>query len=239
MTGRVVAIIPARGGSKRLPRKNLRCVGGQPLVSRAIAAGRDARLVDACYVSTDDAEIAAISRAQGATVLDRTPALATDRAQNDAVARQVVDQITAGGARPDVIVLLQPTSPLRTAGHVDACLTAFLDSAAICAISLCPVSHHPGKYVRLDAGLVEPFTSDGDMEARHQDLPRVYRQNGAIYAVRTDAFMREGRFYQRPCQGYLMTPEDSIDIDDELDLMLADALAARRDGGASAVQAPS
>jgi CMP-N,N'-diacetyllegionaminic acid synthase len=223
MTGPVVALIPARGGSKRLPRKNLRLVGGQPLVARAIAAARDARRIDACYVSTEDDEIAALARSLGAQVLARPPALAGDLAQNDAVARHVLDTLAAEGAMPAVLVLLQPTSPLRTAGHVDECLDAFLGSEALSAMSLCAATHHPGKYVRLENGAVEPYTSDADMEARHQDLAPVFRQNGAIYAVRADAFLRTGRFYLRPCLPYLMTPADSIDVDDEVDLMLADA----------------
>jgi CMP-N,N'-diacetyllegionaminic acid synthase len=210
----------------------LRLVGGQPLVARAIAAAREARRIDACYVSTEDDEIAALARSLGAQVLARPPALATDRAQNDAVARHALESMAAAGSMPAVLVLLQPTSPLRRACHVDGCLDAFLASDAVSAMSLCQVSHHPGKYVRLAEDGVEPYTSDADMEARRQDLAPVYRQNGAIYAVRADAFLRTGRFYLRPCLPYLMPTEDSIDVDDEIDLMLADALTRHRDPGA-------
>lgn len=226
MSGGVVAVIPARGGSKRLPGKNLRLVGGVSLLERAIAAAQGANRIDAACVSTDDPEIAALARSQGASVIDRPPALATDQAQNDAVVRHALE--TLAGTAPAVVVLLQPTSPLRNARHVDECLALFLGSDAPSAMSLCPVTHHPGKYVRLDQGLIEPFTTDAEMEARHQDLPPVFRQNGAIYAVRTGAFLEAGRFYLRPCLGYLMTPEESIDVDDDLDLAIADALAGRQ-----------
>ncbi len=228
MSVRVAALVPARGGSKRLPRKNLCTVGGQTLLARAVASGRDAARVDVTVVSTEDDGIAALAQAEGAEVLRRPPELAGDRVQNDAVARHAIETLAGQGRAPEVLVLLQPTSPLRTARHVDECLAGFLDSEAASAMSLCPVTHHPGKYVTLDAGLVEPYTNDLEMEARHQDLPPVYRQNGAIYAVRTAAFLAAGRFYLRPCLGYLMTPEDSIDVDDALDLAVAEALVRNR-----------
>lgn len=227
MSGPVVALVPARGGSKRLPRKNLRPVGGVPIVVRAIRSGRDAARVDATYVSTDDEEIAALGAAEGVAVVRRPAVLASDAAQNDAVARHLLDALAAEGEMPEVLVLLQPTSPLRASRHVDDCLAAFLASDAASAMSLCPVTHHPGKCVSLRDQLVEPYTNDAEMEARHQDLPEVFRQNGAIYAVRVEPFLRTGRFFIRPCLGYRMASDESVDVDDELDLAIANALAAR------------
>lgn len=226
---RVVAVIPARGGSKRLPRKNLMPLAGIPLVAHAVRAALDATRVDGVYVSTEDGEIAGVARQAGAEVIARPPQLATDTAQGHDVLRHVLEQLGAGGRPPAIAVLLQPTSPLRRGSDIDACLRAFEDTEARSAFSVCAVDHHPGKCVVLKDGLIEPFTNDFDMEARHQDLAPVYRQNGAIYVVGVADFLSGGSLYRRPCAGYVMDRRDSIDIDDLLDLQLAEVvLAARR-----------
>jgi CMP-N-acetylneuraminic acid synthetase len=228
---RTVAVIPARGGSKGLSRKNLRPLAGKPLIVHSIAAGLGASLVDAVYVSSEDEEIRAVAEASGARVIARPAELATDTAQNDAVTRHALQAIGAEGGQPDVLVLLQPTSPLRTARHIDECLGAYLGSTAATAMSVCAVDHHPGKCVILRDGLAEPFTNDRDIEARRQDMVPAYRQNGAIYAAGVADFLQTGRFYRKPCLAYVMHRRDSIDIDDELDLQLAELIAGARPEG--------
>lgn len=228
---RTVAIVPARGGSKGILRKNLQPLAGKPLVAWSIAAGLGARLVDATYVSTEDAEIAGVAAAAGARVIARPSELASDTAQNDAVMRQALDAIRAEGHAPDTVVLLQPTSPLRHAKHVDGCIEAYRRAGAASAMSVCAVDYHPGKAVVLAGGLIEPFTSDHDMEARRQDLVRAYRQNGAIYVVGVADFLAHGRLYRRPCAAYEMDRALSIDIDEPLDLKLAEMLMSKAGGG--------
>ncbi len=97
------------------------------------------------------------------------------------------------------------------------------DAASV--ISICDTDHHPGKAIRLDGGLIEPFTNDRDMEARRQDMVRLYRQNGAIYVTRVADFLESDQLFRRPCKGYKMSRRESIDIDDEFDLQFAEFVA--------------
>lgn len=222
----VIAVIPARRGSKGLPLKNLRLLQGVPLVAHSIRGALAAALVDAVVVSTEDDEIAAVAADYGAVVVKRPPELATDTAQNNAVVTHVLES----RARADrMVVLLQPTSPLRTGAQIDACIAAIRDGAKS-AMTITAAEHHPGKAVIVDNGLIEPFTNDADMEAQRQSLREVYRQNGAVYAIGVPDFLAHDRFYLRPCRGVIVPAEDSIDIDSEMDLALAELMLARRRG---------
>ena len=220
----VLAVIPARRGSKGLPLKNLRLLDGVPLIVHSIRAARAASLVTTVVVSTEDDEIAGIAEAHGATVVRRPMELATDTAQNNPVVRHAIE---ARGASEQVVVLLQPTSPLRTATQIDACIAAVFDGAKS-AMTITAVDHHPGKAVIVDHDLIEPFTSDADMEAQRQSLLEVYRQNGAVYAIGVADFLAHDRFYLRPCRAVVVPREDSIDIDSEIDLMLAELILQQR-----------
>jgi CMP-N-acetylneuraminic acid synthetase len=172
-------------------------------------------------VSTEDAEIAAVAKRHGAPVLERPRDLAGDAVQNNAVLRHAIETEGAGFGW---IALLQPTSPLRRAEDIDACLRPLLSGEARSAMTITPETHHPGKSVRLDDGLVEPLTTERDMEARRQDLPPAYRQNGAVYALGIADFLRYDKLYMRPCRGIVMPVEASVDIDSEMDLVLAEYL---------------
>lgn len=222
---RVIAVIPARRGSKGLPLKNLRELNGVPLIVHSIRAALAASLVDTVVVSTEDDEIAAVASAHGATVVKRPADLATDTAQNNGVVRHVIESLPGQHRH---VVLLQPTSPLRSAAHIDACLEPLIQGAARSAMTITPVEHHPGKAVHLSGDLVEPFTNDSDMEARRQTMREVYRQNGAVYAVAVEDFLTQDRFYVRPCHGVVVPAEDSVDIDSEMDLMLAELILQKR-----------
>jgi CMP-N,N'-diacetyllegionaminic acid synthase len=219
-----VALIPARGGSKGLPRKNLRLLGGRPLIAHSIAAGRHAERIDKVYVSTEDTEIARVARECGAEVIMRSAELAVDTATNDAVAVHAVQTLKDSACAPDVLVLLQPTSPLRNAKHVDQCLEAFANSNAHSAISVCPVNHPLGNYCTVDNGLVSPIIEDS--ERQRQTAEQIFRRNGAIYVVRTSALMRARRLTTKPCLAYIMERYFSVDIDDEIDLQWAEFLMA-------------
>lgn len=220
-----MAVIPARRGSKGLALKNLRLLGGLPLIAHSIAAALAAATVDYVIVSTEDDEIAGVAESHGAVVVRRPASLATDTAQNNSVVRHVIESRPGCGG---IVVLLQPTSPLRRPSHIDACVRPLLEGRAKSAMTVTAVEHHPGKAVILADGFVEPFTSDADMEARRQTMREVYRQNGAVYAIGVDDFLREDRFYLRPCQAVVVPQEDSIDIDNEIDLALAEIVLQRR-----------
>jgi CMP-N,N'-diacetyllegionaminic acid synthase len=221
----VIAVIPARRGSKGLPLKNLRPLNGLPLVAHSIRTALAATLVDRVVVSTEDDEIAGIAAAHGAVVVKRPSELASDTATNNGVVRHV---LTVLPGRFATLVLLQPTSPLRAAADIDACIEPVRSGAARSAMTITAVDHHPGKTVVVTNDMVEPFTNDADMEARRQSMREVYRQNGAVYAVGVDDFLNEDRFYLRPCRGIIVPRERSIDIDDEIDLALAELMLQRR-----------
>jgi CMP-N,N'-diacetyllegionaminic acid synthase len=224
LLARVLAIIPARGGSKGLLRKNLRKIGGVPLIGHSIQAALLSRSIDEVVVSTEDSEIAAIARSFGVTVIDRPACLATDTVQNTDVVRHALE--SAGGPYSHV-TLLQPTSPLRRASHIDDCLKPLINGKARSVMTVTAVEHHPGKALFLNASNeVSPFTTTSDMEARRQDLPVVYRQNGAVYALAVSDFLSENKFILAPCRASIMPQNCSIDIDSEFDLLLAENLLA-------------
>jgi len=224
----VFAVIPARGGSKGLARKNLRLLGGVALVVHSIRAAQAASSIERLVVSTEDDEIAAVARAAGAEVIERPVALAGDAVRNNDVVRHAIGE---RGAGLRFVALLQPTSPLRSAVDIDACLAPLIAGEARSVMTVAPAGEHPAKALRIEHGLAVPYNGDLEaMEARRQDLPRAYRQNGAVYALAIDDFMREDRFYLPPCRACVMSAETSLDIDGESDLLLAERLLAARGG---------
>ena len=132
----ILAIIPARGGSKGIPQKNVRLIAGKPLIAYSIEAGKNARMVSRVVVSTDDTEIAEVGKKYGAEIIMRPPELAEDKTPMDPVLRHVVEVLGREGYVPDAVVLLQPTSPLRTAAHVDGAIEKFLGNDVDSLISI-------------------------------------------------------------------------------------------------------
>ncbi len=228
-----LALIPARGGSKGLPRKNVAPLGGKPLIVHSIEAARAAARVDRVAVSTEDQEIAAVALAAGAEVIERPPALATDAARSADVALHALEAAGSGGA--DLLVLLQPTSPLRSAAEIDACLARFdaarAEGRAASTLSVAAVEHHPYKCFRLKAdGALDPLFGVEASETPRQLLPEVVRPNGAIYALPADVFRQERRFFVPPVLPYLMDAAASVDIDTAWDLAFAELTLARGAG---------
>lgn len=221
----VLAVIPARGGSKGLLRKNLRLLGGIPLVAHSIRAARYSRSIDRFLVSTEDPEIASVAREHGAEVLKRPHELAADEVRNNDVLRHAIAEV---GGNFKYLVLLQPTSPLRSAADIDACLAPLLSGAARSVMTVAPAEHHPAKAVRIEDGLVLPYASEAGMESRRQDLAVAFRQNGAVYGLKIADFLRKDRLYLPPCRAAVMSAEDSVDIDSELDLLIAEHVLRRR-----------
>jgi CMP-N,N'-diacetyllegionaminic acid synthase len=227
-SGSILAIIPARGGSKRLPRKNILPVAGRPLISYTIEAARGAGLVDRFVVNTEDAEIKAIARQWGAEVVDRPASLAGDTVRTNEVVDHMLDEIEAVGELPDFIVLLQATSPLRTAAQIDACIAAFLEGNHASATSVAEVEHHPYKSMVIRDGALEALIDRESLEMPHQKLPLVYRPNGAVYIVETRRFRESGLFSAPPVQPFIMDAISSIDVDGEIDLFLVEREIERR-----------
>lgn len=221
----VVAIITARGGSKGLPRKNMRSLCGVPLIGYTIQAAVNVKAISRVYVTTDDSEIAAYSASVGASVIDRPALLASDSASSADAVRHALDAISVlEGVMPKVFVLLQPTSPLRTAAHLSACLQAFFAAEVQSCMSVTEAEHHPYKTLIAWDGMLRPLRTEADFERPRQSLPRAFRPNGAIYVVRSPAFLELGKFHIEPARYYEMPSEASVDIDSEVDLRLAEIL---------------
>ena len=213
----VLGLIPARGGSKGIPRKNLAPVAGKPLVAWTVEAARAARELTRVVVSTDDDEIAA---AAGVEVLRRPEAIAADDTPMFEVIRHAADEL-----RPDVVVLLQPTSPLRRAGHVDEAVRLLLDTGADSVVSVVEVPHRYGPESLMD--VVEGrLVARSDVRTR-QGKERAYARNGpAILAVRADRLGDD--LYAGDCRPYVMDERDSLDVDTPFELELADLLLRAR-----------
>ncbi|CAM2007624.1 acylneuraminate cytidylyltransferase family protein [Acanthopleuribacter pedis] len=215
----MVAIIPARGGSKGLPHKNVRDLNGKPLLAWTVEAALGATSVGETYVSTEDDEIAAVARTHGAQVIARPAPLATDAALSRDVVLHALDVLAAAGRVPKWVVLLQPTSPLRTAAHIDACHALLADGTTRSVVSVCDVAHHPLKTLLLnEEGVAQPISQWADLEQPRQQLPAAKRPNGAIYIVDRAAFQAEKRFFLPPLRLFTMGAEQSIDIDTLADL---------------------
>ncbi|CAM3025971.1 cytidylyltransferase domain-containing protein [Legionella worsleiensis] len=220
----ILAVIPARGGSKRLPRKNILRLGHKPLLEYSIEAALGCDYICDVVVTSEDPEICSVASNAGAMVIKRPQALAGDTVSNEHVIRHAIEVFTADHYFPEYVVLLQPTSPLRTSLHLEQCLRQFLNSGMKSVMSVCKVEHHPGKCIRINHQQAEPYTSLEDVEKRTQDLEEVYRQNGAIYALKTADFLSELKFYQSPCFPFIMNADDSIDVDSILDLQFCELL---------------
>jgi len=225
---RVLALIPARGGSKGVKRKNIRSVGGKPLIAHSILAGRKSRRVTDVAVSTDDRAIERAARRWGAEVLRRPKSLAGDKTPMAPVALHALDTLARDGRSYDALILLQPTCPLRTAADVDAALDLLRRSGAPAVIGVYRVfDQHPGRMYRIVRKRLAPY--DRALEKMNrQDLPAVYHRNGLIYAVRADVFRRKRTFMPAGSVPLEMPRERSVNIDEELDLLFADFLLKRR-----------
>jgi CMP-N,N'-diacetyllegionaminic acid synthase len=212
----VLGLIPARGGSKGISRKNLAPVGGKPLLAWTVDAARAATELTRVVVSTDDDEIAA---GAGVEVLRRSAELAADDTPMLEVVRHAIAELS-----PDVVVLLQPTSPLRRAEHVDAAVRLLLESGADAIVSVVAVPHRYRPDALMDV-------VDGRVVARgsartRQEKELVYARNGpAVLALRSDRLGDD--LYGGDCRPYLMGERDSLDVDEQFDLELADFLLQR------------
>lgn len=232
----ILGLITARGGSKGLPGKNIRSLCGRPLLAWTCDAALGARSLSRVILSTDREEIAAVGRECGVEVpFSRPESLSGDEASSLAVARHAIDFCADHDWVADAVVILQPTSPLRTAADIDAAL-ALLTDGVDTVVSVMPVPHRfsPLKMMRLEGDdlvdLIEPAV--GQERFRRQAQPRVFARNGpAVLASRTSV-IRAGSFYGRHVRPYVMAESDSIDIDTLEDFQLAEARLKVRLAGA-------
>lgn len=227
---KIIAIIPARGGSKGLPGKNIRILCGKPLVAHSIAQAKDSRYLDEVVVSTDDKTIAEISEKYGARVPFLRPAeFATDTARMADVILHTLDWAVSEGAASDISVLLQPTSPLRLASDIDGAIEALFAKNAKAIVSVCEAEHHPHLMNALpEDGCMKNFMKPEFKNLTRQEVTTSYRINGAVYIAYPGYLKKNLGWLGDDTYAYIMPKERSIDIDDKLDFSIAEFLMKGR-----------
>lgn len=227
----ILAVIPARGGSKGVPRKNIKDLNGKPLISYTIEEGKKSKFIDRLIVSTDSIEIANIAKKFDVEVPFIRPAsLAEDHSK-------AIDNYIYTISRIEnefnydvgILVILQPTSPLRICKQIDEAIQLFLDKNADSVISLCEVEHSPFWYKTLDSyNKINEFIKCDTPNANRQELPKVYRPNGAIYVFKKEIILNERTYYTNKSFGYIMDREYSIDIDTLYDFNITELLIKKK-----------
>jgi len=229
----ILAIIPARGGSKGIPKKNLVNLCGKPLIQYTIDAVKNSRLVSRIILSSEDEEIINYCKQQGIEVPFKRPRkLAQDNTPMiDVIKHAIIFLGKNENYKPDYIVLLQPTSPLRNSKHIDEALELLISSGADSVVSVMEVPHqfNPYSIMRLKNGYLNPFLFYDERKNLRHLKPKFYARNGAaIYAFTYNCLIKKNSIYGEKILPYFMRKEESIDIDDAIDLIIAEAIIKRK-----------
>ncbi|WP_201352341.1 cytidylyltransferase domain-containing protein [Hydrogenimonas urashimensis] len=224
---RYVAVIPARKGSRRLYGKNMLKIAGKPMVQWSIEAALESKSIDRIVVSSDDKKVLELAKRLGAETIERPAHLATDTATTfDTVAHAIrsLEEL------PEYTVLLQPTSPLRSARHVDEAIALLEEREADGVISVCETEHSPlWSNILPEDGSMQGFLKEEILNKRGQDLPAYYRLNGAIYVIQSRKLLETGSFFLKEhLYAYIMERESSVDVDSRVDFLVADYLLKNR-----------
>ena len=225
MTKKILSIIPARGGSKDLPRKNILDLAGKPLIAWTIEASLNSKYITKTIVSSDDEEILDISEGYGAEIIKRPGYLASDVATSESVVRHALEYLESMGEAFDIVILLQPTSPLRNSKDIDSAFETMFDSDSTAVISTCEFDNKILKaFIKNSNGFLKGVSHNKYPFMRRQDLPTTYMQNGAIYIVNVQSFREEKSFLSNKTSGYVMSKDNSIDIDTDQDIRKVDLI---------------
>ena len=217
----ILGIIPARGGSRGIPRKNLINLCGKPLISYTIEAGLKSKYIDYLMVTTDDIEIAEVSKQYGADVpFLRPKELADDKSKTVDAIVHAINTLKDMSNNFDVLVLLQPTQPLREVSDIDRAIEYFFEKEMKGLVSISPVEDHPILIRKIDEDGTLSSLLGVNSTVRRPDMPTYYRVNGCIYINKVDDITAETSFNDNPI-GYLMDQEHSVDIDEMVDLIIA------------------
>lgn len=231
MKKRILGVIPARGGSKGIPKKNLFPLAGQPLIAYSIEAALASELISEVVVSTDDEQIKAVALAHGAEVPFMRPAeLASDQALAIPTIQHAVRECEQRqGGKYDYVVMLQPTAPLRLAQDIDDSLTQLIAANADGLISIVDVgNYHPAKMKLVEADQLLDYLPDMRENPPRQSLSPVYIVNGAIYATKRDVLMQANSFKGAHCLPFVMPRERSANIDELEDMVVAEYFLHKR-----------
>lgn len=226
---KVLAIIPARGGSKGVKNKNIRLLGDKPLIYWSISAAKKSKYITELYVSTDNADIKNISESYGANVLMRPSSLANDETPMAETLQFVCKELEKRGEFFDFVVLLQPTAPFRKSQHIDEAIEKFMSyQKTESLVSVYKVEdNHPSRMYRINKKECLIKIMDEPKSSLRQDLDDIYHRNGAIYICTTALIRNEGKLICKNPLSFVMMKKDSINIDDEQDLEIANFLMER------------
>ena len=229
MGKQIIAVIPARGGSKRVPRKNLLPLRGKPLIAHTIEHAKHSRLVSRIIVSTDDNEISDVAIQYGAEVIKRPPELSGDTASSEVALAHVVDWLAEKEKyEPDILVFLQCTSPIRNESDIDNAITVLLENNADSLFSACRFN----KYIwRVSNGEVSPINYDYRHRWREQDFPHQVLENGSIFVFKTSILKELNNRLGGKIVVYEMDELRSIQIDSNEDIMLCNCIMDMLESG--------
>ncbi|MEK7813015.1 MAG: acylneuraminate cytidylyltransferase family protein [Candidatus Desantisbacteria bacterium] len=233
---RFLGLIPARSGSKGITKKCIAPLLDKPLIAYTIEEAKKSRYLQRIIVSTDDMDIASVSRKYGAeTPFMRPEELALDDTPTLPVIQHALSTLMSQGYVPDYIVLLQPTSPLRDVSHIDAAIKKMIQTQSDMIVSLCKATQHPFWMRRMDGDKVLPFIETKNTYHRRQDLPELYRLNGAITVTKREVIETSSLSINEKkrldIRGYVMEENVSVDVDTPIDLFIAQKLLEARDSG--------
>ena len=222
---RILAIVPARGGVQRIPRKNLAPLRGKPLIYYAIRNGQQCPYVTTTVVSTEDSEIARVAEELGSLVIPRPARLSQPETKTEPVLVHNVNVLKEQGEAYDAVLLLQPTTPFRKTATLSKTIEIFFEKNADSVVTVAPVpaKFNPYKGGTIEDGLLRPFSSKSGMIRRDQDAPVLYMRNGQVYVSKT-SLIEQGRLFGERCVPYVMDEEFIVNIDDYSDLALAEFL---------------
>lgn len=232
-TNRVLGLIPARGGSKGVPRKNIRPLAGMSLLQRANSSAVESGVLDRIILSTDDPEIADHARSFGLEVPFLRPSdLAKDESPMIPVAISALTMLREkDNYVPDVLLLLQPTSPLRTPEHIRQAVGMLGDNDSVCSIIPVPKDFCPHYLMRIrEDSFLDYFLPDGPSYTRRQDVPQAYKRDGTIFLTRVSVLLQQRSFYGKRCLPLFIKPEESLNIDTPEDWAEAEKKFASQKG---------
>ncbi len=237
MEKRILGIVPARGGSKSVPRKNIKLLAGEPLIAYTLREAKRSAYLQRVVVTTDDEEIAEVARAYGGEVpFMRPPELAGDEVTDLPVFQHCLRWLEEQeDYRPELVVHLRPTAPLRRVDQIDGAIVLLLKSPEADAVrSVCPAGEHPMKMWRIEVERLEPLISPSESgfpepyNMPRQTLPKAYIQNGSVDVVRARVILEENSMTGRVILPYVMDPQDSVSIDNPIQFQLAELLMKER-----------
>lgn len=223
---KILGLIPARGGSKGVPRKNIRPLAGKPLIVYTIKEALKSKYLSMVVTSSEDEEILRIAQEAGSMIIRRPKELAEDDTPMLPVVKHAISIVEEElGGKIDYVILLQPTSPLRKREDIDNALEKLIATGSDSVVSLYRIySHHPHRMKRIVNDMLLPYYEEEVENIGRGDLPQCYYRNGAIYAVRRDCVMEENTLFGKVSRPYIMSRERSVNIDEEMDFILAEAL---------------